>query len=48
MNIQLGCTEEIARQVLESIFTPYGSFRYEVMEEDAVIDLTITEGGTSE
>ena len=45
MNIQMGCREEIAQQVLHGIELPFGSFRYELMEEDVVIDLTITEGG---
>ena len=44
-NIQMGCREEIAQQVLEGIELPFGTFRYELMEEDVVIDLTITEGG---
>jgi hypothetical protein len=45
MNIQMGCQEEIAQQVLDGIELPFGSFRYELMEEDVVIDLTIAEGG---
>jgi hypothetical protein len=45
MNIQMGCTEEIALQALEDIPLTVGSFRYEIMEEDVVIDLTIAEGG---
>ena len=45
MNIQMGCREEIAQQVLQGIELPCGSFRSELMEEDVVIDLTITEGG---
>jgi len=45
MNIQMGCREEIAQQVLQDISLSHGSFRYEIMEEDVVIDLTIIEGG---
>ncbi len=45
MNIQMGCTEEIARQTLADIPLTVGSFRYEIMDEDVVIDLTIAEGG---
>ena len=45
MKLQLGFREEIAPQVLSGIELPLGSFRCEIMEEDAVIDLTITEGG---
>ncbi len=45
MNIQMGCLEEIAQQVLQDISLSHGSFRYEIMEEDVVIDLTIIEGG---
>ena len=45
MNIQIGCQEEITQQVLQDISLPRGSFRYEITEEDVIIDLTITEGG---
>ncbi len=45
MNIQMGCREEIAQQVLQDISLSRGSFRYEIMEEDVVIDLTVIEGG---
>ena len=45
MNIQMGCSNAIAYQVLDDVHVPCGSFTYDIMEEDAVIDLTITEGG---
>lgn len=45
MNIQIGCAEKIDRQLLEAISPDSGTFRYEIMDEDVVIDLTITEGG---
>lgn len=45
MNIQIGCSEEIAEQALEGLTFAYGSFRYEVMEEDVIISLTTTLGG---
>ena len=45
MKMQLGFREEIAPQVLSGIVLPLGSFHCEIMEEDAVVDLTITEGG---
>ena len=45
MNIQMGCTEEIDGHILEQAHPACGSYRYEIMEEDVVIDLTITEGG---
>ena len=45
MKMQLGFREQIAPQVLSGIELPLGSFQCEIMEEDAVIDLTITEGG---
>ena len=48
MNIQMGFQKEIEAQVLSGIELPFGSFRCEIMEEDAVIDLTITEGGSDE
>ncbi len=44
MNIQIGCLEEIAERVLENLTLPCGEFRYEIMEEDVVIDMTIREG----
>ena len=42
LNIQMGCQEEIAQQVLADVTIPYGSFTYEIMEEDVVIDLNIS------
>ena len=48
MNIQLGFPEQIDPQLMSGIELPFGSFRCEIMEEDAVIDLTITEGGANE
>ena len=45
MNIQMGCTGEIAQQVLDDLVLPFGSVTYEIMDEDIVLDLTITEGG---
>ena len=45
MNIQMGCTEEIAHKRLEDIPLPYGKVTYEIMDEDTVIDFAITEGG---
>ena len=45
MNIQMGCTEGIAQKVLEDISLSYGSVTYEIMDEDLVIDLVMSEGG---
>ena len=45
MNIQMGCTEGIAQQVLADVSVPFGTFAYEIMDEDVVIDLTILAGG---
>ncbi len=36
MNIQIGCSEEIAEQEFEGLTFSCGSFRYEVMEEDVI------------
>ena len=33
------------KQVLEDLKLPFGSVTYEIMDEDIVLDLTITEGG---
>ena len=45
MNIQMGCTEEIAHKLLADISLAYGKATYEIMDEDIVINFTITEGG---
>ena len=45
MNIQMGCTEGIAAQILSDVTVPFGSFTYEIMEEDVVINLVISKGG---
>ena len=45
MNIQLGCTEDIAQQVLSDVSIPYGSFTYDIADTDVVINLVISEGG---
>ena len=45
MNIQIGCTGEIATQILLDVTVPFGSFTYEIMEEDVVINLVISKGG---
>ncbi len=44
MNIQMGCTEEIAVQTLADVTLSFGNFTYEIMDEDVVVNLTI-EGG---
>lgn len=45
MNIQMGCTEGIAAQILSDVTVPFGSFTYEIMDEDVVINLVISKGG---
>ena len=45
MNIQMGCIEDIAEQVLSDVSIPFGTFTYDIMDEDVVINLTMTEGG---
>ena len=46
MNIQMGCTENIAKQVLADVTMPYGSVTYDIMDEDVVINLVISGGGS--
>lgn len=46
INIQMGCTEEIAQQVLADVTISLGDFTYEIMDEDVVVDLII-EGGAN-
>ena len=45
MNIQIGCSEEIAEQAFAGLTFSCGKFRYEVMEEDVVVSLTTNRGG---
>lgn len=45
MNIQMGCTEGIAEQVLADAFVSEGVFTYEIMDEDVAVDLVVSEGG---
>ncbi|MBE6884076.1 MAG: hypothetical protein E7487_05680 [Ruminococcaceae bacterium] len=45
MNIQMGCTETITAHTLSNLTLSYGSFTYDIMEEDVVINLTIPAGG---
>lgn len=47
MNIQIGCAEVIAEQVLSDVKVPYGNFTYDIMDEDVTIDLTVSEGGAT-
>ena len=42
MNIQMGSTEEITHQMLDGLEPPYGSFTYDIMEEDLVLNLVIS------
>ena len=45
MKLRMGCTEEPAQQVFENLSVLYGSYTYEIMEEDVIVDLTVFEGG---
>lgn len=45
IKLQVGCEEDIAQNSLDSITVPFGSFSYEIQEEDAVISYIVPEGG---
>ena len=45
MNIQMGCREDIAHQVLADVAFPCGRITCDIMDEDVVIDLAVSEGG---
>ena len=45
MNIQMGCLSDISPNVLENISLPGADLRWEITDEDIIIDMTITEGG---
>lgn len=46
IKLQVGCEEEIAQNSLDDISVPFGSFSYEIQEEDAIVSYTVAEGGT--
>ena len=48
MNVQMGCLEDIAKQVLDGVHMPLGSFVYDIDDEDISITLTLTDGGATE
>jgi hypothetical protein len=48
MNVQMGCLEDIAKQVLDGVQMPLGSFVYDIDDEDISITLTLTDGGAVE
>ena len=45
MNIQMGCISRISADVLEDISLPGDNLRWEITDEDIILDMTITEGG---
>lgn len=45
MNLQIGYMDDIARDTLKNLRLRFGSFTYTLQEEDAIIDLEISEGG---
>jgi len=45
MNIQIGCSVDIAQQVLSGVTPPLGQFTYELMDEDVVINFIVSAGG---
>ena len=45
MTVQIGCVEDIAKQVLEDVVIPFGSFTYDIDDEDVTINLTLSAGG---
>lgn len=45
MKIQMGCLSEISPKVLADITLPGVDLRWEITDEDIIIDMTVTEGG---
>ena len=45
MNIQMGCISRICADVLEDISLPGDNLRWEITDEDIILDMTITKGG---
>ena len=46
MNIQIGCLNIIPQNILADIELPAGDIHWEIADEDIMITMTITEGGT--
>jgi len=45
IKLQVGCEENIAQNSLANITVPFGSFSYEIQEEDAIVSYIVSEGG---
>ncbi len=45
MNIQMGCEQVIAHQILSNISLDCGMFCYTIQDEDVIIDILVSEGG---
>jgi hypothetical protein len=45
MNIQMGCLSEISSTIMEDIDPPGADLRWEITDEDIILDMAITEGG---
>jgi hypothetical protein len=47
MNIQIGCDDSVDEGMLAGLQADLGSVTCEIMDEDAVIELNISEGGAA-
>ena len=47
MNIQIGCDDPVGEELLAGLRADFGSVTCEIMDEDAVIELNISEGGAA-
>lgn len=43
MNLRLGCTQEPTQEIFDTLSVSCGSFTYEIMDEDVVVNLTVFE-----
>ena len=48
MQMQIGCRERMAKDVLSKLSVPYGEFGWEVQDEDITVSLTLAKGGGAE
>ena len=48
MRLQMGCTDLISEHTLNGLNLPFGTFRYEIQDEDIIFNLEFSEGGACE
>lgn len=45
MRLQIGCSEEVAEHVMSELSVSYGTFQWDIQDEDVTVTLLLSEGG---